>query len=27
LVKQIAKLYEAFRDDDWTTRAEFLVGE
>ena len=27
LVKQIAKLYEAFRDDDWTNRVEFLVGE
>jgi len=27
LVKQIAKLYEAFRDDDWTNRVEFLEKE
>jgi predicted nuclease of predicted toxin-antitoxin system len=27
LVKQIAKLYEAFRDDDWMNRVEFLEKE
>lgn len=27
LVKQIAKLYETFRDDDWMNRVEFLEKE